>query len=71
MATKHIVSLVILLGAVSGCSNEQVYTAVQQNRQFECQKLPQPQYEECMKDYDQPYDEYARDREEALRKKQE
>ena len=68
--TRNIFRLLILLGAMSRCTNEKVYTAIQQNRQSECQKLPQPQYEECMKDYDQSYDEYAKDREDTLKDEQ-
>ncbi|MBN1379946.1 MAG: hypothetical protein JXA04_12010 [Gammaproteobacteria bacterium] len=62
----------ILLASITlvcGCSSEQIYTAIQENRQFECKKLPQPQYEECMKDYDQSYDSYRRDREEIVEEK--
>jgi hypothetical protein len=44
-----------------------VYDAVQQNRQFECQKLPGTQYEECMERYSEPYEEYERERQKLLR----
>jgi hypothetical protein len=67
---RNIIILVILSNAILGCSNAQVYTAVQNNRQFACQKLPQGKYEECMKKYDQPYDAYAKDRKDALNDKQ-
>jgi uncharacterized lipoprotein NlpE involved in copper resistance len=67
---RTIISLVILTNIIVGCSNEQVYTAVQSNRRLECQKLPQGQYEECMKQYDQPYGAYAKDRDEVLKDKQ-
>lgn len=52
---------------VQACSQQQVYDAVQQNRQLECQKLPGTQYEECMKQYSEPYKEYERERQELLR----
>jgi hypothetical protein len=48
------------------CSNRQVYTAIQQNQQLECQKLPGTQYEECMKQVSEPYDVYKRDRDELV-----
>ena len=48
----------LLLAA--GCTNQQLYTAIQDNRQQECSKLPQGQYEECMRDYDTSYEEYRR-----------
>jgi hypothetical protein len=50
---------------VAACSNRQVYDALQQNRQLECQKLPQNQYEKCMQELSEPYDEYARKRAES------
>ncbi|GAB5451876.1 MAG: hypothetical protein Hals2KO_22040 [Halioglobus sp.] len=57
-------TLVCLLGA---CTHEQLYNAVQENRQQEeCAKLPQGQYEACMREYGQPYDEYERQRREVL-----
>ena len=52
---------------VQACSQQQVYDAIQQNRQLECQKLPGTQYEECMKQYSEPYKEYERERQELLR----
>jgi hypothetical protein len=48
-----------------GCSNRQVYDAIQENRRAECGKLPQRRYEDCMRAYEVPYDEYERRRQEA------
>lgn len=56
-----------LLASVAACSNEQVYSAVQQNRQLECSKLLQPEYEECMRETGMSYDEYERKRQELLK----
>lgn len=49
-----------------GCSNKQIYTAVQENRRVECSKLPQSQYEKCMSEYDTPYEEYERERQDRF-----
>lgn len=46
------------------CSNRQVYETMQNRHQLECQKLPQVQYEECIKQL-QSYDEYQRRRQQA------
>jgi hypothetical protein len=46
------------------CSNQQIYTAVQQNQQLECSKLPQTRYEECMRELEGSYEEYEQDRQE-------
>lgn len=61
----------LALGLVQACSQQQVYDAIQQNRQLECQKLPGSQYEECMKQYSEPYKEYERERQELLREEAE
>ena len=65
--------LLLLLAAwlLQACSNQQVYDAIQQNRQLECQKLPGTQYEDCMKQYSEPYQEYERERQELLQEKPE
>lgn len=55
----------VLLLLLSGCSNQQVYDAIQENRRLECAKLPQPQYEKCMQDYDMSYRDYRRERADA------
>ncbi|MFK8047283.1 MAG: hypothetical protein AB8B81_02495 [Halioglobus sp.] len=47
---------------LSACSNKQIYDNIQDNQRLECSKLPQQQYEDCMKDYDTSYEEYQRDR---------
>lgn len=54
----------ILVTAVAllGCSNKQIYNAVQENRRVECGKLPQNQYEKCVSEYDTSYEEYQRER---------
>jgi hypothetical protein len=60
-------SLILMLAlALQGCSNQQIYTAVQENRRLECSKLPQNQYEQCMSEYDTPYDEYDRERQAVI-----
>ncbi len=59
--------LVLCVLALPACSNRQVYEAIQQNRQLECQKLPGTRYEECMRQYSEPYDEYKRDRDELTK----
>ena len=65
MNTKPLVVVVVAaVSLVSACSNQQLYDTVQHNNEIECSKLPQAQYEECMAEIDQPYDEYERERQE-------
>ncbi len=61
------VALVLCALALSACSNRQVYDTIQNNQQLECQKLPGTQYEECMKQVSEPYDQYKRDRDELTK----
>jgi len=65
-AMRHSLHLIIALLLV-GCSNSQIYNAVQENRRMECSKLPQNQYEDCVGKYDTPYAVYERERQ-ALKK---
>jgi hypothetical protein len=58
-------SMIALL--LMGCSNKQIYTAVQENRRVECSKLPQVQFKKCMSEYDTPYEEYERERQAVIK----
>ena len=60
-------NLLFLLVAIllSGCSNRQIYTAIQLNRQFECSKLPVQEQQACEEEYSESYDSYQRARDEA------
>ncbi|WP_020408070.1 hypothetical protein [Hahella ganghwensis] len=62
------VALISLL-TLSGCStssNRGMYESIQSSNQFECSKLPLPQYEECMRQNSMDYNEYRREREKVL-----
>jgi hypothetical protein len=67
MIGLQVLAALVLAAAPAGCSQRQVYEAVQQNRQLECQKLPQGQYEQCMERYSEPYESYTRERRELER----
>lgn len=63
--------LTLLLGLCalgSACSNQQAYEAVQSNRLHECEKMPPTAAEKCRQQHSQSYEDYQRDREEALDK---
>jgi hypothetical protein len=55
-----------LLLALAGCTNQDAYNAVRENRLHECQYLPPSEQEECVQRYDKTYEEYQRQREELL-----
>lgn len=55
---------ICVLSFAIGCSHQELYEAVQDNRQFECEKLSHPQYEECMDENNESYEDYERKRKE-------
>ena len=57
------------LGLLTACSNQQLYQAIQENRQQECRRTsPSPvAYEECMQAYRQSYTDYERERQALLK----
>ena len=61
-------TLFLVLLVLAGCSNRGVYGGIQTSNRIECLELPPSQYDECMEDANRSYDEYERERKEALRK---
>ena len=61
-------SLVVLMMLLTGCSNKAVYQNLQLNKQQQCRQLPVSEYEHCMRNMAQSYEEYERQRQEALKK---
>ncbi|MBN2865299.1 MAG: hypothetical protein JXK16_04770 [Thiotrichales bacterium] len=53
-------SLLITSTLLASCSNQQVYNAIQVNQQSKCQKLPPSQYDDCIKQQSESYEEYQR-----------
>ena len=58
-----IMSISIL--SLTACSHQQLYDAVQQGQQVECQKLQAEQYQQCMQKYAKPYQQYQQEREQV------
>lgn len=51
--------LVLLpLVLLAACTYEQLYNNARTNEQRECEKLPEPQYKECMESASISYEEY-------------
>lgn len=63
-------TMVIFLGIMflTGCSNRAVYENIQIDKRNECLTLPPAEYDDCMVGIDKPYDEYERERREAIEK---
>ncbi len=58
-------SLMVL--TVFGCSNRAIYENAQINQRDRCLKLPPGQYDECMEKVNKSYDDYEKERQEALK----
>lgn len=63
---KMFIPMFVLL--LVGCSNKAVYDSIQYNNRNECNKVPPSQYDECIERASKPYEEYKREREEAIGK---
>lgn len=59
-----LLAVLLLTLVLPACTNRQVYEAIQQNQQLECQKLPGDQYDKCMEELSESYDTYQRERDE-------
>ena len=60
------ISLFIVVIVLVGCSKRGVYEGIQTGNRNQCLKVPQSEYDECIKDASKPYDEYERERKEAI-----
>ena len=63
---RMVIGLLFIMLWITGCSNKQIYEGIQQNRQYECEKLVAPQREECLRQHSESYEDYQRSREELL-----
>lgn len=57
---------ICLLLVLSACSQKGMYEALQRNQQIECSQLPPSQYQECMDNASESYEDYSRKRNETL-----
>jgi hypothetical protein len=51
---------------IAGCSSRGAYEGIQASNRSECSTLPPSQYDECMNNGNKSYDEYERERKEAI-----
>ena len=62
----RVIPLFLVFFVLVGCSNRGTYGGIQTGNRNECSKLPPSQYDECMENASKSYDEYDRERKEAL-----
>lgn len=67
IVTKKVL-LTLFLTLTFGCTNEGIYRNIQEDGKRKCQTLPQAEYQECMKGYQQSYEDYERSRKELKEK---
>lgn len=58
--------LVFVLSAMAGCSTQGVYNDIQESNRQACQKVPPPQYDECIERSSKPYRDYERERDAVI-----
>lgn len=56
----------IILALLSACSSQEMYEAIQRDQRQQCQTLPETEFERCMARTAQSFEDYSREREEAL-----
>ena len=62
------IALVFVCLTISACSNKAVYQDLQRNKRNECMQVPQSEYDRCMRNMEQSYEEYELQRQEALKR---
>ena len=61
--------LVISILVLAACSKQQVYYGLKESQKNECRKLVhQEQYEECMSQHSESYEQYQMKREDIMKK---
>lgn len=50
----------------AGCTHQNIYDNIQQDKARRCIEKPESQYEQCMQDASTPYEQYQREREDYL-----
>ena len=58
--------ILLIFFIIAGCSSRVAYESIQAGNRSECSKLPPSQYDECMNNANKSYDEYERERKEAI-----
>lgn len=66
MSRSNKLLILLFLFAASGCSNKAIYMNAQLNARNECHFGPMSQYQECIARTNKSYEQYLRDRSEAL-----
>jgi hypothetical protein len=58
---------VLLATLLTGCTNKELYTATQNNRLQECDRMVTAQRDACIAQHNMPYEDYERERQARLK----
>jgi hypothetical protein len=65
----QIISIFILLMVLTSCSTQNWYAGAQSAQTAHCMKVPVSEYEDCINQSTESYDEYSKNREQLLKEK--
>ena len=70
MISVRLTAITLLAGALvlASCSTANWYQGAKASGEAHCRTLPQGEYQDCMRGYDKTYNEYKKQREEAIQK---
>lgn len=60
--------VIFLIITITSCSNKDMYSNLQNSHTFSCEKLKSNQYEDCMNQYSDSYEDYTAKRQATLNK---
>lgn len=63
---KQGIALLTIAFICVGCNSKGTYESIQESNRIECERLPQTEYEQCMDSLKTSYEEYERERQEAM-----
>lgn len=53
---------------IQSCDNKGMYINLQKHQEFKCNRVPESDYDECMKEAKKSYEDYKEKREEIINK---
>lgn len=63
-----LIMLAFILLSLVGCSKKDLYSNLQYSHTYSCEKLKSNQYEDCMSQYSDSYEDYTAKRQARLNK---
>ena len=62
------ISVVVFLISAQACTTKGAYISLQKHQELMCNKVPESDYEACMKNANESYEDYNQKREEIIKK---